>query len=73
MPRTIQLIYFDPSDHEMDGCGWNMIDMESIASRYKSVANAIAAAEDMDLPYIVLSSDVTPQEALDTLIDLQTI
>lgn len=65
--RTIQVIYFDPDDHDADGFGWNVVDNGSIASRYTNVASAMSACYEMDLPFVVLSAGVTPAEAVSNI------
>lgn len=62
MNTTIQIIYFDPDDEEFDGRGWNMVDNESIASRYATMFAAIAAAEQMGLHYTVISKSICTPE-----------
>jgi hypothetical protein len=64
-PYEIQVIYFDPCDHEMDGLGWNMTDSGSVASRYGALLDAISAAANMNLPFVVLSRSVTASGTAD--------
>lgn len=61
--RTVQVIYFDAEDAEMDGLGWNIVDGGSIASRYGSLLDALKAVALMNLPYVVLGEGVTRGEA----------
>lgn len=65
--RTIQVVYFNPNDNDVDGFGWNVVDPDSIASRYTNLASAVSACYEMDLPFVVMSAGVTLDEAVDAL------
>lgn len=61
----VQVVYFDEVDEDMDNFGWNMVGTQggSIASRYRTLMDAINAAERMDLPWVAVCRDMTTLEA----------
>lgn len=71
--RTIQIIYYDPADEQLDGCGWNMVDEGAFASRYLTVEDAVATARSAHLPYIVIGEGVSVSEIIETLANNETL
>lgn len=67
--KTIQIIYFDPDDASMDGCGWNVVDNGSFATRYATAEDAVALCRRLDLPFILLDWEVSMKEALNALVE----
>ena len=62
-----QLIYFDPSDADMDGFGWNVVDRDDdtgIASRFGSLLGATAHCAAIGAEYVVRVDATTVRELL---------
>lgn len=71
----VQVIYFDEVDEEMDNFGWNMVGSKGslLVCRYRTLMDAINAAERMELPWVAVCRDITTLEAKKALEELNEV